>query len=291
MIQKSLFYQATWQEKLYGYLSLARLSNSPTVVSNVLAGAALAGVTDLGWPIFCLAVAMVFFYTGGMYLNDLFDYEIDCRERPERPLPSGLISRTSATVVTVALFTLGSALLATLSPRSFLSGLLLMALIVLYNWWHKTNSLSPLIMALTRVMVYLTAFLSFRPFLDSRLLFAASLLLLYIVGLTYIAKSETKYTFSQHWPALLLFLPVGFPFFQGFVPLHAALLLLFVGWVTHSISFIYQGQIGGGITRLIAGISLLDGLVLTSTGTTTGVYLALLAFELTVLLQRYIKGT
>jgi len=291
MAQKSLFYQATWQQKLYCYLSLARLSNSPTVVSNVLAGAALAGVTDLGWPIFGLAVSMVFFYTGGMYLNDLFDYEIDCRERPERPLPSGLISRTSATVVTVALFTVGSALLATLSPRSFLSGLLLMALIVFYNWWHKTNPLSPFIMALTRFMVYVTAFLSFRPFLDSRLLFAASLLLLYIVGLTYIAKSETKHTFSQHWPAVLLFLPVAFPFFQGFVPLHAVLLLLFVGWVTYSISFIYRGKIGGGITRLIAGISLLDALVLTSTGTTTGVIAAWLAFELTVLLQRYIKGT
>ena len=29
------------------------------------------------------------FYIGGMYLNDAFDRDIDARERPERPIPSG----------------------------------------------------------------------------------------------------------------------------------------------------------------------------------------------------------
>ena len=33
------------------------------------------------------------FYTAGMILNDLLDYEVDVRERPERPLPSGAVSR------------------------------------------------------------------------------------------------------------------------------------------------------------------------------------------------------
>ena len=36
------------------------------------------------WP-----VAMALFYTAGMILNDLLDYDVDLRERPERPLPSG----------------------------------------------------------------------------------------------------------------------------------------------------------------------------------------------------------
>src|SRR5262245_63491269 len=33
------------------------------------------------------------FYSGGMALNDAFDAEIDARERPERPIPSGRVSR------------------------------------------------------------------------------------------------------------------------------------------------------------------------------------------------------
>ena len=78
-----------WSRRLYGHLSLARVSNSPTVVTNVLAGAALAG--GQGAPAALLALAMVLFYTAGMYLNDLCDLARDRRERPERPLPSGLI--------------------------------------------------------------------------------------------------------------------------------------------------------------------------------------------------------
>ena len=57
------------------HLSLARISNAPTVVSNVLAGVALASViapVTVGGTAL-LAVAMVLYYTAGMYLNDLFD--------------------------------------------------------------------------------------------------------------------------------------------------------------------------------------------------------------------------
>jgi 4-hydroxybenzoate polyprenyltransferase len=35
-------------------------------------------------------------YAAGMVLNDVFDYEEDCRERPERPLPSSRVSRRAA---------------------------------------------------------------------------------------------------------------------------------------------------------------------------------------------------
>ena len=33
-------------------------------------------------------------YAAGMVLNDAFDAELDARERPERPIPSGRISRS-----------------------------------------------------------------------------------------------------------------------------------------------------------------------------------------------------
>jgi 4-hydroxybenzoate polyprenyltransferase len=74
------------------YLKIGRVSNLPTVWTNVLAGAFLSGhaadVTTLLW----VMLAITLFYTGGMYLNDAFDADIDARERPNRPIPSGQIS-------------------------------------------------------------------------------------------------------------------------------------------------------------------------------------------------------
>ena len=74
------------------YLRLGRVSNLPTVWTNVLAGIVLAGGPLEPGTLAALVVALSLFYVGGMYLNDAFDRTIDARERPERPIPSGLIS-------------------------------------------------------------------------------------------------------------------------------------------------------------------------------------------------------
>ncbi len=274
------------------YLSLARISNAPTVVSNVLAGAALASVTapvTFGGTVL-LAVALVLYYTAGMYLNDLFDLELDRLERPERPLPSGRLSRNEALGTTVLLFSIGTFCLSLLGTAPLVSGLILVLLIVLYDAWHKTNPLSPVLMASTRAMVYVTAFVAFAPSLTFALLFWALLLGLYIVGLTYIAKTETD-SLTGYWPAALLYLPALFgalvlPWAGFWLPLVLAL------WVTYSASFIYLSrQVGQAIGQLIAGVSLLDALVILLFGTAGGVIWALLAFGSTLFLQRYIRGT
>ncbi len=274
------------------HLALARLSNAPTVVSNVLAGVALAGgvaPVSVGGTVL-LAVAMVLFYTAGMYLNDLFDLDIDRRERPERPLPSGRLSKGEALGVTVFLFSVGTFCLALLGTAPLVSGLVLVALIVVYDAWHKTNPLSPVLMASTRMMVYITAFVAFAPTLTLALIFWALLLGIYIVGLTYIAKTETS-SLTGYWPAALLFLPalVGaliLPWSGFWLPLALAL------WVAYSVSFVYMTRsIGQAIGQLIAGVSLLDALVILLFGTLGGVGWALAAFALTLFLQRFIRGT
>jgi len=281
----------SWQRKAAGYLQLARISNSPTVVSNVLAGAALAGATTwdatLGW----LAAAMVAFYTAGMYLNDLCDYEVDRKERPNRPLPSGVISKQAAWTITLALFGIGTLILASIDVRALFSGLVLIGLIVLYDAWHKTNPLSPLIMASTRALVYVTAFVSFQPLMTWDLTISVGLMIAYIIGLTYIAKRETQNRFTQHWPAVLLYLPLVYgcltlSFGWDWVPL-----LGFGGWIAFSLRFIYRGAIGAGIVRLIAGIALLDAMLLWIYNAPMHAGFALLAFALTLFLQRYVRGT
>src|SRR6478672_3241204 len=107
-MRKKLLPFAGWRKSLYGHLALARISNCPTIVSNTLAGAALVGGPfPLG--ITCLAaLAMGMFYTAGMYLNDVLDYPLDCRERPERPLPAGMVSLPVARTIVMMLFLTGS---------------------------------------------------------------------------------------------------------------------------------------------------------------------------------------
>ena len=276
---------------LKDHLALARISNSPTVASNVLAGAALAGGLSQPGTVALLAVALVLFYTAGMYLNDLFDYEYDVKAQPGRPLVAGKVSRDAALTVAVALFGAGIFLLAFTGSVALLSGVVLIGLIVLYDAWHKTNPLSPVIMASTRVMVYVTAFLAFSLQLSASLGIWSLLLALYIIGLTYLAKMEARPGFARYWPALALTLPAIYAALQvnafGFV-----LLLLFVSWVSFCLYLVYvRRSFGAAVGSLIAGISLLDALVLTVVGSTVGVVFALLAFGLTLLFQRYIKGT
>lgn len=71
-------------------LRLGRVSNLPTVWTNALAGAALAGGEPWQAAMLPLLLALSLFYVGGMYLNDAFDRDIDARERPARPIPAGI---------------------------------------------------------------------------------------------------------------------------------------------------------------------------------------------------------
>lgn len=288
--------QISWKQKLYGYFALARISNSPTVVSNVLAGAALAGaLTTQNLPVIALiAVAMVAFYTAGMYLNDLCDYQFDRAKRPDRPLVMRLVSRTSAANMTISLFGIGLLILAAIGMYTFLAGLLLVGLIVAYDVWHKTNPLSPLLMASTRVMVYVIAYLAFEMTISSKLIVAAALLLSYVMGLTSIAKHETSNALIKYWPLVAVFLPVLYFIMILSNPISQIFLILFAVWTLYSLSFIYRKQnrsIGGGISRLIAGISLYDSLNLVESSTTSFGLIAVFTCVLSRFLQQYIKGT
>ena len=90
-------------------LKIGRVSNLPTVWTNVLAGACLAGLhTDLPQLLWVM-LAITLFSTGGMYLNDAFDADIDARERPSRPIPSGQISAKSVSAMGCAMLMAGAA--------------------------------------------------------------------------------------------------------------------------------------------------------------------------------------
>jgi len=296
------------RRRIHGHLALARISNSPTVVSNVLTGAVLAGALAPGSRppaiLAAVALAMVLFYTAGMYLNDLFDYELDCHTRPERPLPCGLVSRSEATMTAVALLLGGSALLWMIGQTTFLSGLLLIGLIVCYDRWHKQNPLSPLLMALCRVMVYVTAFLACTPqqlLALSSLFIPACLLGIYIVGLTSIARMEGSMEDRiswENWSSAVLLVPIVYIFYGVYSKQHLSVLILVLAllciiWVIYSLAFLHHTtqQVGCCVGQLIAGIALIDAQVLAATSSAIGVMLALCSFATTLLLHHFVRGT
>ena len=77
------------------YVELLRPPNVTTALGDVLAGYAVAG---RGQPqaLPPLLMATMCLYAGGVVLNDVCDVDIDRIERPERPIPSGRVSRRAA---------------------------------------------------------------------------------------------------------------------------------------------------------------------------------------------------
>jgi 4-hydroxybenzoate polyprenyltransferase len=174
-------------------LKLGRVSNLPTVWTNVLAGVALTSLDPKWQVVLPVAVAASLLYVAGMYLNDAFDHRWDAEHRPERPIPAGEAS--ARTVFRAGFGMMGAALvvlLATVGARAFVAGLLLAALVLLYDLTHKKTRLAPLLMGLCRVAVYFTAGVAAAPALAPPFYAGAAFLLAYLILLSSIARDETK---------------------------------------------------------------------------------------------------
>jgi hypothetical protein len=284
-------------------LQLGRVSNLPTVWTNTLTAVVLVGVGAADTRVWMLLIAMSLYYVGGMYLNDAFDAEIDAVERPERPIPSGAISRS--TVYTAGFGMLGLATIlvqavATMADRDLglwplASGVALAGMIILYNGHHKANPLSPFVMGLCRALVYITSGLCFVLALPSELWFAVAVVLCYLIGLTYVAKQENFGRVENLWPLVFLAAPLVYGLSHiSSEPIVILFLAGLTAWISFAVWLVQRRQAGDiprAVISLIAGISLLDALLITSAGHFWTALIAVAGFLLTLFLQRYISGT
>jgi hypothetical protein len=277
-------------------LELGRVSNLPTVWSNLLAGMILAG----GWlapgPLVALIAAGSAMYVGGMFLNDAFDADIDARERRDRPIPSGRIGRGTVFAIGFGLLGLGVILLFAVAPAAGLVGLVLAGAIILYDLWHKGNPLSPLLMGACRVLLYLVAGYAAVAAPATALFLGAGALLAYLIGLTYIAKQESLGGVRSLWPLLFLGLPLVYAIpALGSGPLAVLLYIAFLVWIGYSLSFLFgRGSLRDvrrSTVSLIAGIALLDALLLAWAGAGGLALVAVGCFALTLAGQRWVSGT
>src|SRR5262245_2821566 len=99
------------RSKVLPWLRLMRLPNVFTAIADVAMGYLFVHRTVENWPVLaCFIAASAALYTAGMVLNDVFDFEVDLRERPFRPLPAGQISLLAARGLAFVLLALGVAL-------------------------------------------------------------------------------------------------------------------------------------------------------------------------------------
>jgi 4-hydroxybenzoate polyprenyltransferase len=138
-----------------------RPANIITAVADILAGVAIAGSITLFHSfdlnaVLMLVISTAFLYGGGVVLNDVFDADLDKIERPERPIPSGLIDKSAAALFGIILLLGGIAAAAFSHAHDLLSLSTLLATIiaiaaVVYDKWMKHHAfLGPLTMGFCR---------------------------------------------------------------------------------------------------------------------------------------------
>lgn len=200
---------------LKGYLRLARPANLPTATADILAGIAIAGVlsndfigVEIVYKILFLVFASVFLYAGGVVLNDVFDLDLDKVERPERPIPSGLIPVKSAALYGALLLILGIVLAFFSGSLSGIISAILAFFILLYDAFSKKDSfLGPLNMGLCRG---LNLILGMSILGGAAQWWYAAIPLVYIFAITVISRGEVHGNNKNHiiWAGVLYILVI-----------------------------------------------------------------------------------
>jgi 4-hydroxybenzoate polyprenyltransferase len=207
------------QSSLLAWLRLLRAPNVFSAIADIAMGFLVVQGSYEPWGLFaCLALASAFLYTAGMVLNDVFDIDIDARERPFRPLPSQQIALPLARTMGFALLGAGVVFgglagLVYAAPVWWRSGViaaLLAGSVLLYDGWLKRLPIGPLGMGLCRFLNVLLGMSiagegagPLLGFNEQHLLPAAGIGV-YILGVTIFAKGE-----AGHSPVRTLIAAIG----------------------------------------------------------------------------------
>ncbi|MCG2461855.1 UbiA-like protein EboC [Flavobacteriaceae bacterium F89] len=188
------------------YAQLARPANLPTAAADILAGAAIAGtfiLNDQGKmgelqidSLLLLVASSLFLYAAGVILNDVFDFKLDQIERPERPIPSGMVSLRSAAIYGAILLLLGILLAFLVNSLSGIVALLLAVSILFYDAIAKQHSIfGPLNMGVCRGLNLLLgiSILGTLPYW-----WFAFVPIVYIASITLISRGEVHGNNKKH---------------------------------------------------------------------------------------------
>lgn len=274
--------------QLRAWLVLARASNLPTVWSNCIAGCWLGGWNS--WAtVLLLCTAGSLFYIGGMFLNDLCDVAFDRQYKPDRPIVAGAVTPRAVVAAAIVLPCAGLLLALAIKPNVLLWGAILVVVITAYDILHKRIAWAPLLMATCRFLLYLMAAAAGVLGLTPRALGFALALALYVVGLSYLARGESRVRRTSSFWLLLLFAPVAAGFYFDSTPVALLCALPLLLWIWRAFVLAKQSA-GRPVSVLLAGIVLVDLLAISPNSLLPWLGLAAL-FGAALLFQRYVPAT
>jgi len=293
--------------KTQGWLKIFRISNAPTVISNITVGVALAYQVDKSSstpsyefglvPLFVISGVLLLIYFAGMIFNDASDTNYDRQHRPDRPIPMGIISSKEAwllgsVMLAVALFASSIAL-----NGENVSTQILVATVVAYTFLHRWFIPAIVLMGICRGLVYLVALSAFSiDTVPEQLILLCISIALYTAILTFIGRSEHENRAKHAWIVWSLLLPALVPALMhtsGTFDLVWIMLIVYLGWLYLAWrDFTFErSQTTAGMHKLLSGFCLLDCVLIASLGEYVLLIVPVVCFFLTVVLHRSIKGT
>ena len=166
----------TTGEKTRAILATGRIANLPTVCSNILAGFCLSyslfsapqhgafAQANTILPLILLMFACGMIYVAGCMLGDAIDHSFDLKNRPNSPIPLGLLDANQIRFTSYLLFILALVTLCLISPitnslkplpqdgiaaiqiHEVFFGCLLTIVVTCYAFYHKKNKAAALVM-------------------------------------------------------------------------------------------------------------------------------------------------
>ncbi len=188
------------REHIRALAQLVRLPNVFTAWADIGLGYA---VTHQGFPssmdAWCqfslVLLCSSCFYTSGMALNDFADVQVDAKERPLRPIPSGRVQRKTAGCIGWGLLAIGLLVCLFYSlwvgPGPCIAGGALAISIVAYNFGLKAYWFGPWVMGLCRTWNVLLG-ASDTQLWNQFAAYAALIVGMYIAGVSLMAKDEAN---------------------------------------------------------------------------------------------------
>lgn len=119
---------------------IIRLRNALITFFGVLVGATLVDTVEvipMNSDVMMAGLAAFLIVGGGNTLNDFFDYEIDKTNRPDRPIPSGMISRSDSLMLSATLFLVGLGLAKSINRYALIIAITNTLILILYAKFSK----------------------------------------------------------------------------------------------------------------------------------------------------------
>ena len=187
------------------YLILVRLPNVFTAPSNVLTGylaAVVPAANADALQLFLLLLSSILLYIAGTVFNDYFDIELDKRERPYRPLPSGGITKKVALLIAIISLISANILAFTASMSSLAVCIIMSVMVIGYDYKLKNTFFGPIAMGIIRSLNIIlgaspTLFVILIPynhtnanFILARIIIVSLSLFVYVMAISLLSRKE-----------------------------------------------------------------------------------------------------